>query len=450
MLELVQKFDIEELVFGDPWKLSKKAASAVIPILHPKPKARKYKLLQEVEDQVELVDTGGIGKTRVQNHTKENVFVRKGTLLKGATQARGVQVGIIVLPEATQEIPVQCVHASRSIRGGASFKTAGIAPPTVMHSFMSHMDQSTTWAAVRQDTFQRRTMSSAPPRSRSTSPIDQAQPRSTLFGALRGADDLVGTLNEVNKFKDDIEEALKHIPADHQDQVGIAIITIDGVEGIELFDHADSWQAFSKSVSRNYAEILTREAPLFDLNMDRVIPALRTFLMNLEHAEATVVAKVKGSKTYALKSADLIGEYTTLQGQPIHVIAKKQSPGFTQPSRPGDRWTLGEQRTDDAPFQIGTSTITTETPPGATWQTFLGGRGSEPLLRSVATTERTWTGLERAIAPPVSSKTLSRRLKEAQTLGLVEKQTRESNGRPVYRITATGKKTLKHMKEFFH
>lgn len=446
MLELVQKFDIEELVFGDPWKLSKKAASAVIPILHPKPKARKYKLLQEVEDQVELVDTGGIGKTRVQNHTKENVFVRKGTLLKGATQARGVQVGIIVLPEATQEIPVQCIHASRGIRGGASFKTAGIAPPTVMHSFMSRMDQSTTWAAVRQDTFQRRAMSSAPQRSRSTSPIDQAQPYPSFSASLRG-DDLVGTLEEVNKFKDDIEEALKTIPADHQDQVGIAIITIDGVEGVELFDHSDSWQAFSKSVSRNYAEILTREAPLFDLNMDRVIPALRTFLKNLEHADATMVAEVEGSKTYALKSADIIGEYTTLEGQPIHVIAKKHSPGFTQPSAPRDYWHLGEQRTDDAPFRIGTDSISIETPPGATWQTFLTTKGSEPLLQYLHQSEATWTGLDNQI--DVSTKTLSRRLKEAQTLGLVQKQTRRSNGRPVYRLTAKGNKVRKHMKEFF-
>jgi len=63
------------------------------------------------------------------------------------------------------------------------------------------------------------------------------------------------------------------------------------------------------------------------------------------------------------------------------------------------------------------------------------------LLQSLADTEKTWKDLEVSIN--VSPRTLSRRIKEALALNLIERSLRIKDGRSTYKLTELGKKALK-------
>lgn len=410
--------------FGEPWRFNQRSLSVVVPILRRNPGDRNYVLLQEVKDKVQIVDGGSIGKTVVKNPTGKTVFVRKGTLLKGATQERAVTVGTIVLPEMTKEVEVHCVHASRGIRAGARFKPLNVvAPRQVMDSFMARSGQGVTWGAVSQATSYFAAM--APTVEPVTGPLD----------------DLIGVLEQTQRFKDEVEKVLEKVPGDLEDQVGVAIVDVKGVLGLERFDHADSWKAFSNSVIRNYADILAEEtSDLFEVKMEKVIPAVRSFIEKLGGLKREVVAETEGSKTYALDGDDIVGEYTDLKGRVIHLIAsrREEKPPRSPTPLPILLRSPTPRRSPEAP------PLTTTVRPPEDWytryETYFKGKGAFGFLRSLSK-PKTWTDLERSL--DLSTKTLSRRIDEAKSLNLVNQKPRLENGRLTYRLTENGKKAIK-------
>ena len=52
---------------------------------------------------------------------------------------------------------------------------------------------------------------------------------------------------------------LSKVPADIDNQVGIVIVDSRGALGLKMFDHTDSWRAFSLSILRDYADVLAKE-----------------------------------------------------------------------------------------------------------------------------------------------------------------------------------------------
>jgi len=428
----------EDLTFGEPWRLTEKSLSAVIPILRRNPAERSYVLIQEVQDKVIIEDTGSIGRARVKNQTGKNVFIRKGILLKGLTQARGVTVGTVILPEMSKELEIQCVHASRGIRAGARLVEAGIAPRRVEKSFLRRASQHDTWTAVGADSHARYSMAALP----------------TGFG--RVSDDLVGALEQTTRFKDEIEEALKKIPADRMDQVGVAILDIRGVMGVEFFDHPDSWRAFSISIIRNYADVLTQETPsdLYEIKMDKVASAVLAFLQKLAEAKETVVAEVEGSKTYALDGEVAVGEYTTISEKMIHLIGARKEKEDLRPQQPPIRWpgTLPTRPSYRHQAPQWTTTAAPQTPQ-LTPEHLFQHKGGYQLLMSLQE-PKTWKRLAEDI--PLSTRTLSKRVSEAQNLGLINHKPRPENGvqrqgrpaRMTYQLTSEGAEVLKKAKSF--
>jgi len=423
---------LEGLEFGAPWRQNERSLSAVIPILSHNFSDRNYVLIQEVEDEVDIKDTGSISRASVRNRTGENVFFRKGTLLKGATQSRGVRVGTVIPPLSTREVEVQCVHASRGIRSGAEFHVArGVAPRAVERAFLRRASQSETWAAVSGATASYFAMAAMP---------------SQTTGYY--SDDLVGTLESVQRFRDDVEDALKEVPADLKDQVGIAIVDGKGVVGAELFDHPDSWRAFSKSVIRNYADVITGEtSELFEIRRDKVVPAVTSFLEKLEEAEETTVSEVEGSKTYALDGEGVVGECTMINGRVIHLICarkeEEEEKGRVRPMTiPSFR--SGSQR----PPTIDRTPIWTAYLPPEHWktryETYFRGKGAYSLLTSLKE-PKTWKDLEGSLG--LSTRTLSRRIDEAKGLGLVNHKPRLENGRMAYKLTEKGWEALRKFKD---
>jgi len=426
---LEQILDIFCYELGDPWRFNDSSLTVVIPILRRDVPDRKYVLLQEVQDKVDLEDTGSIGKTVVKNKTGSYVFIRKGTLLKGGTQERGVTVGTVILPDSTREIEVQCVHASRGIMPGARLRVSNvIAPRPVMQSFMARRSQSATWHAISRATESYYAMAATP--------------------VTYVSDDLVGVLERTQEFKDDVEEILRKVPADLNDQVGIAIVDIKGVLGLEVFDHPDSWRAFSKSVVRSYADVLAEKtSDLYEIRMDRVKEAVSSFIERLGEAEEKVVAEVEGSRTYALDGKGFVGEYTVLNGSMIHLIASRREPEekrsevwWRAPTR-----TRSERTTYSPTYS---NWITTTYSPPEEWRDrymrYFSGKGSLDLLESLHK-PKTWKDLEDRLN--VSTRTLSKRIREASTLNLIYNAPRLENGRQTYRLTSIGKKALEWAKK---
>jgi len=427
---------IDSLSFGDPWRISDKAVSVVVPILRVGAGERKYVLLEEVKEKVKITDTGSIGRANVENRSDKNVFIRKGVLLAGPTQSRGVVSGTVIPPQKTLEVEIQCVYASKGIRTGATFTYEGIAPREVEGSFLHRRSQGATWRSVNQYTL-----------SALSSASGHASARGLAASVL--GDDLIGVMRNTERFREDIDKILEKVPGDLVDQVGLAVLDLSGVVGVEFFDHPDSWSAFSKSIIRNYGDTLAKEQEvgLFEIKMENVVEAVKGFLGKLSKAKKVLVNKSEVSESYALALEDdeVVGEYTAISGETIHLIGSRKYEQEVKPRqarRVPTRITGSPAHLRGWSSQYSLSSVS-ET---ADWvdpyferEPFFNRKGSTSLLDNLADKPETWKRLEEGTK--VSTRTLSSRLKEATNLGLVEQ-----NGKKVYSLTPKGWKAWKKTK----
>ena len=284
MLEKIMEYlKDDKLTFGAPWKLTKESLSAAIPLIMKGAPGREYVLIQEVRDKVKLTDTGNINRSTATNKSGKTVFVRKGTLLKGNTQNRGVVIGTVLFPNDIKDVNIQCVHRTSGIVAGASFATMStIAPRLVEQAFLNYSGQIATWSAVASDTRRLNDMA--------------------VQNFETASDNLIGAVEVLSggggRFKEEIEKTLEKIPASLNNQVGMVVIDSKGVYGVELFDHPDSWKAFSDSVARNYVDLLTEKGKgLFAINLEQTIPAAVEFIEALVNAEQTVLDQDRTART---------------------------------------------------------------------------------------------------------------------------------------------------------
>ena len=104
----ITKPDQTKYRLGEPWKLPR-AAGFIVPIHMEKPYTlRDYLMLQEAEESVTFTDSGGLSGVNARNKSGKHVYIRKGTLLKGAgTQSRAPVHGFILEPmDVVVEVPV--------------------------------------------------------------------------------------------------------------------------------------------------------------------------------------------------------------------------------------------------------------------------------------------------------------------------------------------------------
>ena len=428
---------LEEYEIGEPWKLTK-GAGFVIPILGRPPfPDRNYVLLQEVLDDVTFKDTGGIGGVDVSNRSGRPVFVRKGTMLKGmGTQSRSPVAGVVLEPEAKPvKIPVDCIHASHGIRAGASFIAMGVTP----HSVYSDLGlQSATWASISDYSARARAGGS------------RVGGRAASAMASMSHDALIDVEESVGKFRDEVDNLLKQIPGDHVNQLGIAVFDLKGVAGVEVFDHPDSWHAFSESITRSYSELLTEEvSDIYEIRMDRAEPVLRDFLKKASNAERNLVTENKVSKVWALSAEDIDGELAEVEGREIHLVLsrsreRRQPQTPQQTSQWADRW----RRTTQRPRQTPRKTTEKEVAPLFTSVMRSPGwyrrRGSRDLLQKLDDKPHRFTELLSSM--DVSRGTLSSRLKEGKEMGIFQKTIRPENGQPAWSLTDQGKAESKQLK----
>ncbi|GAI07967.1 unnamed protein product, partial [marine sediment metagenome] len=364
-------------------------------------------------DKVEIKDTGRIGEVSVKSKSDKPVFIRGGTLLKGqGTQSRVVACGTIVMPEKEEvvkrgkvavPVPVACVYSSHPISLGAGFDVVGKshAPRIMMHYLRGpSTDQNALWGSVNNFASTARSK-----------------------GVEEVSNDLIHTIEQVDRFKVDVEKIIDQVPAE-ENQVGMIVLDDKGVVGIEMFDHPGSWKALVKSIVKSYADVLGREDKdnIFEIKLERIIPMAQRFWEKLQTCKGgEVLFECNGAKTVSFKGDGIAGEYTVLNGEGIHAVATRvederetRVPRISiynpanEPIRPvarWDYWPTGYERR----------------PRYTTSRTVLSFLSSEPMK---------FTELFKKT--PVSKPTLSRRLKNGVKDQLVAKT---SEG---YQLTAKG------------
>lgn len=401
----------EHYDFKEPWRASGKSLTIIVPIVAKKSSKRDYVTFEEVKEKVRIVDTGNIHEVKVECDVDKPVFIRGGSVLKGATQERTTEFGVVVAPRRRENLVVHCVHASKGIRPGAIMTYMGLAPHRIQAAIRAHRNQYYTWSAIN----------------------SWATGMSSVVPSLRTVprDDLVSAIEETWRFRKDLEEMLKNVP-DYVNQVGVAVIDPDGVVGLELYDHPDSWKAFSQSVLRSFGEALAREdkTGIFTPNLEAAIAVIMDFIMKLEKAEKEEVFNKNNAQTFIIRMEDYVGEYTVLNGKTIHITVARVE-GRVEKREPL-RSAIRPRTSHFFRPQVPESTEPTFT----CYPTVLYGRKWNEIIKRLEK-PKTWTSLTSELK--MSKATLSSNLKMLQAAGLVEKS-RDPNGVTRYYLTALGHK----------
>lgn len=135
-------------------------------------------------------------------------------------------------------------------------------------------------------------------------------------------EDLVGRLSEVSER---FGEIIKKVPK-VQSQVGIALLTIDGLNTLESFDHPGSWQAICDAILKAEADKVADVADqggVFEFREEKAKGAIRTLLTS-KFVESLAIEK-NSTTTTLLDGGKFTGEVVTLYGAPIHCTFVKKA-----------------------------------------------------------------------------------------------------------------------------
>jgi DNA-binding transcriptional ArsR family regulator len=430
--DLLSRFNVGDFEFKEAWRAGRSLA-VIVPIVAKRVEARGYVVLEEVQDKVRITDTGRIGEVKVEGQVDKPTFIRGGTMLKGATQERATEFSVVIMPEkASATIPVHCVHATKGIRPAAQFSiSTSYTPPTVYSAMLATQNQTVTWTATAN--YSANLLARLPP---STSGWGVPQVKH---------DDLVGVQESIAKFRKDLEEMLKQIP-DYINQVGTVVIDPDGVLGLEMFNHPDSWKAVTEKVKRAFTEALTREdkAGIFKPDFDAALAVVNAFLEKLEKLEEEKeVFSQANAKTIIFKVEGYVGEYTTLNNKTIHLTITRKGkeeqriPHFPSILRATPYRFPPIEPTTPAIAEPSVSTAMTAVPEPL-WRK---RKKRMQVLKSLEQ-PKTWTSLASELK--MSKATLSASLKQFQTMGIVEKY-QGTNGVTRYTLTPLGHEIKKRL-----
>jgi hypothetical protein len=350
--------------FGSPERLSEQAMTAVLPILRETTTKRQYITYPET-DQLLATDSGSINRMNLKNTSKENIFLRSGTIFIGKTQERALTRSTVVFPGQEVSLDVRCVHASKGIHVGAEVKYGGVTPlamdmKTYGDGYRAE-SQNTYWSTVqdfsdsignkrstdgeafrgvcdlmgnrlhtfRSDVADNMCFAASSVTHEETKGIDPVPPNVNInIGGVfsAAADDLASNMNDFAKSFDDILSQIKL----HDKQVGFGLINTEGCQTIELFDVDQSWAAFHKDAVRRVGDKLGNKEPQpFEFKEQTAVENVRWVLSQefkintiFEHKPTNGEPSLEIS---GLTSSSFIGEIVELDGKVIHlVIIRKQ------------------------------------------------------------------------------------------------------------------------------
>jgi len=220
---------------GKPIEVNNKSMR-IYPLFYQGAHGRDYRLIEELESLVDLIDSGQINKVYIKNRSKYPVFIRAGNIISGKTQNRGIKRSILVFPkskkksysniEYVKSAEVFCVHASSPIASNGTFSVNCLMPHEFESLAYSGAPQATMWRAATNYSH------------------DQT-------GTWN--DDLLDTVKVVTeKYEDTIDKILNDNPW-ILDAVGVAIVDSVGILALELYDSQESWSIMAKKILNKYS-----------------------------------------------------------------------------------------------------------------------------------------------------------------------------------------------------
>ena len=451
-MELLLKIlEGREYRLGDPWMYFDDALGAVIPILKvdwDDVDDRDYVTLPEVKDELEFEDTGAISGVKVKTKGKVDkpVLILAGEILEGAgTQSRGVVHSTILFPEEVKTLETRCVHKSHPISVNAGFRPVGLAPKTVTYQLMSG-SQSSVWSMVNSYTSYALSAISAPSTTSRPGPTPRAgaQWRGHYLVSM---DSLPKAMKLIEKKVSDV---IEKVPC-FEGQVGAVIVGLNGVEGIEVFDHPKSWEARYKDIMSKYVETLETKSDMFTINKDACIDKVKEFIRELAKAHRDVITK-NGCMVVKIENDRYIGEVVELNGRIIHLFAvRKEVPlNNVTLNTANINVSIGTPThdvmpTDTVRHTFRTTYRTTVDDGHDRWyegtsdtisDIFSKRKGWKLVLNTLESNPQglTWTELYNKTG--LNSVTLTRRIKEGKAIGVIKEDLR-SNGRKVYKVTSS-------------
>jgi hypothetical protein len=132
-------------------------------------------------------------------------------------------------------------------------------------------------------------------------------------------------LGQIRKSQSVIDDMMQKVPL-FDNQVGAIIFNPVGVIAVETFDHPKSWESIKKEIIEKYGDKIKEKQSehLFELKPETIVPAFRKFIEGLDKFVEKVVRKDDFSETRAIIGKGIVGEYTLVKGQPIHVLLLKE------------------------------------------------------------------------------------------------------------------------------
>lgn len=203
----------------------------------------------------------------------------------------------------------------------------------------------------------------------------------------------------------------------------------------------DVWaRAFSKSVIRNYMEEIFREAEedLFEVKLEKAHPLVLSFIKNLLESEKTVVHEPTVSTTGTMSKGRTFGEYTEMDGKLVHFIGGKREVHQEYGLRPlpSVMPALMRRKSSRRPVYARLRQNTTR---GSNMErysldSYRARKGSSEMIDELKEEPLTWGEMEDKVQ--LSTRTLSKRLKEGMEEGFIDKLERSSNGKSAYSLSA--------------
>ena len=147
-----------------------------------------------------------------------------------------------------------------------------------------------------------------------------------MHNTTTGENDLLGHLEKIKKSQSLVDDMMQKVPL-FDNQVGAIIFNPVGVIAVETFDHPKSWEAIKKEIIEKYGDKIktVQSDHLYELKPETILPSFRKFIEGLDKFTEKTIIKDEYSETRAVRGKGIIGEYTLVKGQPIHVLLLKET-----------------------------------------------------------------------------------------------------------------------------
>jgi len=243
---------------GEPWRFHELSLTAIIPLVRVTAAKRSYRLLSEVQDKVKIKDIGSINQMQITNNSDWPILVKSGEYVFGATQTRALTVSQVIMAKETVTVPCACVHSTKGIRADQTVRVDGYAPIMVRriiykgqspstgiqgrdrpdgqvvdtrYGYSSRLQQD-IWGGVKSFSSKETNRVHSFRAMASSNHADLNFLSSINETYHSPEEDLAGRVKET---EEKYSEILKKTPK-LENQVGMALVAIDGLESLECFD----------------------------------------------------------------------------------------------------------------------------------------------------------------------------------------------------------------------